>query len=293
MKYCIDYNKNFRYNDIIDEIICYGTNILEEIKEQKWKDNQRIIVDIIAEGEKGIPAIRMFMKEHPNTVVRIDTYQKDIENELKNLDVPFFYDSYCNTADEVYGLIQKGITDVYITESLAFNLAEIGAYCKSKNVKVRIIPNIAQYKNGFGDYVPDPCKFFVRPEDTYLYEPFVDVFQFIAPKDRISIIYEIYRNRQWAGDLSQLIVGFKEPFYNTGIVPLFGERRLECRQKCMQEKCDLCKQIKELSNKIHSNNLVIKTPIDKEWKNESKTHKEIVRFVEESATSTNDEIPEE
>ena len=58
----------------------------------------------------------------------------------------------------------------------------------------------------------------------------------------------------------------------------------------MQEKCNLCQQMKELSDKIYNHNLVVKIPKDKEWKNETRTHKEIVQLIEKTASDGNDEI---
>lgn len=301
MKYCVEYAKNFRYNDIIDEVIFnynnYKNNLLEKIKEQEWKDTQRVIVRIGYNEliEEILPLLRMCKKIHNNFTVLIDgdIKNKSLEKELKKNNISFFYGNYVKTIDEVYGLIQIGVSDIYITESLAFNLAEVSPYCKSKGVNIRIIPNIAQYTVGYKCEIPDPYKFFVRPEDIEYYEPLVDVFEFIASEDRLSVLYEIYRNHLWSGDLSQLIVGFNEPFYNTGLVPLFGERRIKCRQKCMQEKCNLCQQMKELSDKIHNYNLEVKTPKNKEWKNETGTYKEIVQLIEKAAPDSNDEIPKE
>lgn len=298
MKYCIQYSKNFRYNDVIDEIIFYLSeyNLLEKIKEQKLKDNQKIIIDItmsLDEPEKVIPILKMCEKEHNNFSVRVTLKQEKIANELKTAELSYFYNEYCTSADMVYALINKGASDVYVAEGLAFNLTEIGNYCKSKKVNVRVIPNIAQYKVGFKKDIPDPYKFFVRPEDVNLYEPFVDIFEIIAPEDRVSVIYEIYRNQQWSGDLSQLIIGFNEPFYNSGLIPLFGSERIKCKQKCMQEKCNLCQQMKELSDKIYNHDLVVKTPKDKEWKNETRAYKEIMQLVEKTAPSSDDKVSEE
>lgn len=296
MKYCVQYDKNFRYNDIIDEVIFhyndYKDNLLDEIKKQEWKDNQRIIIHIGDNAIDYIPLLRKVMKDYNNFAVLITApYEK--EQELKEYNIPFFYDTYANTIDEVYGLIKRGVSDVYISESLAFNIAEVSKYCKDKKINVRIIPNIAQYKIGFRKEIPDPYKFFVRPEDVECYEPLVDVFEIISSLDRQSVLYEIYRNGQWMGDLSQLIVGLNEPFYNSGLVPFFGPERLKCRQKCMLEKCNLCQQMKELSERFYNDNLEIKKPIDKEWKNETRSHKKIVQFIEETAAANNAEVSEE
>ena len=298
MKYCIKYYKNFRYNDIIDEVIynysTYRDSIIDEIKKQEWNDNQRITIDIVLGGDiEIIPVLRMCQKIHENLAIRLDIAQEDMVKELREAGIPFFYANYAKTNDEVYGMIKRGVSDIYITESLAFNIELIGSYCKHKNVNVRIIPNIAQYYAGFRSEIPDPYKFFVRPEDVDLYEAYVDVFEIIAPDDRSSVIYEIYRNKVWDGDLKQLIVGLDNPFPNAGMIPLFGPKRLSCRQECMQERCSLCKQAKELAERFVENKLVVTKEKDKEWKNETRSHKETVRIVENSTPDTDNEVSKE
>lgn len=299
MKYCVQYYKDFRYNDIIDEIIyTYNDNIVNDITKAEWKDTQRIIVDVSAEddeedGDAILPILRMCKKIHPNITIYLGTWQTNLTQKLKEIDYSFFFLNTANTADEVYALIKKGASDVYITESLAFNIVKIGTYCKDKGINVRIIPNVAQYKAGYKADIEDPYKFFVRPEDVDLYEPYADVFEIKAPTDKLSIIYEIYRNKQWMGDLGRLITGFSEPFYNSGLVPYFGPERLKCGQRCMQEKCNLCQQMKELAAKFKYNDLMLKRAKDKEWKNETESYQKAVQLVEETTPGSDSKIPEE
>ena len=297
MKYCIPYYKDFRYKDVIDEVIYdYNAGIVDMITKENWAEGQTIIINVPPTQEKKdalIPTIKMCKRVHNNCIVRITAAHDEIREELNSAEIPYFYANYANTADEVYGLIKKGASEVYITESLGFNIIKVGEYCKSKNVKVRVIPNIAQYKVGFKEVIPDSSKFFIRPEDTELYEPYVDVFELGGAEDRLSVTYEIYRNKQWMGDLSKLIVGFTEPFQNGGLIPHFGSERLKCCQRCMQEKCNLCQQMKELSQKFKDNELIITREKNKEWKNETESYQKVVQYFEDTASASNDKIPKE
>lgn len=298
MKYCIQYYKNFRHNDIIDEVILdyatYREGIIDKMINQGWKEEQRVIVDVCLGGEPDIiPTLKMCQKVHENFAVRLDMIQRSMVEGLREAGIPFFYVNFAKTPDEVYGMIQRGVSDVYITEFLGFSIEKIGKYCKTKGVNVRVIPNLAQYRTGFRSDIPDPYKFFVRPEDVKLYEPYADVFEIISSNDRLSVIYEIYRNGAWNGDLGQLIIGFDDPFPNAGIIPLFGEHRLNCGHKCMQEECSLCKQAKELSEKFVENKLEVIKEKDKEWKHETRSYKEAVQIIEKTTSSDNGEVPEE
>jgi hypothetical protein len=297
MKYCIPYYKDFRYKDVIDEVIYdYNAGIVDMITKENWAEGQTIIINVAPTQEEKdalIPTIKMCKRVHNNCIVRITAAHDEIREELNSAEIPYFYANCANTADEVYGLIKKGASEVYITESLGFNIIKVGEYCKSKNVKVRVIPNIAQYKVGFKEVIPDSSKFFIRPEDTELYEPYVDVFELGGAEDRLSVTYEIYRNKQWMGDLSKLIVGFTEPFQNGGLVPHFGSERLKCGQRCMQEKCNLCQQMKELSQKFKDNELIITREKNKEWKNETESYQKVVQYFEDTTSTSNDKISKE
>ena len=106
-------------------------------------------------------------------------------------------------------------------------------------------------------------------------------------------MYEIYRNKQWAGDLDKLIGSFNNTFHNSSLPPQFGQARLNCGQKCMLEQCDLCKRMKELSDKFVKDNVQILKKKDKGWKNETKSYKEAMQLVEKAATNSDDKISQE
>lgn len=298
MRYCIQYYKDFRYNDLIDEIIFpYHDNIVDIISQKKWKDEQRFIIDVSAEGDltEIIPAILMCKKVHDNLSVLLTLKQSAFIAELRKANISFFYFEYARTLDQIYGLIYLGTSDIYVTESAGFNLKEIGEYCHHKNVNVRVIPNMAQYTPGFRNSIPDPCKFFIRPEDTHLYEEYVDVFELIAPKEKTSVLYEIYKNKVWEGDLDKIITGFSDIVKNTTLIPYFGSARLSCQQKCMLGKCNHCIMMKEMGERFKDSKVTFKIPKDKEWNNErykiqSGTDEETMQHAEvESSSDVNED----
>jgi hypothetical protein len=223
------------------------------------------------------------MKIHENFAVRLKLTQFDIGYQLLNLGIPFFYDEHFSTMDGIYGAIQRGVSDVYATEGLGFRLKDISEYCHKNNVKVRIIPNIAQYKPGFKDDIPDLYKFFVRPEDVEFYEGDVDVFEFIAPADRTSVLYEIYRNGRWLGDLGELIIGLNEPLENTVIAPTFGQGRKNCGQKCLIGKCYLCNQVRELGKLFYDYNLEMTREKNEDWYRETDAYKKAMQLAQQQA----------
>jgi hypothetical protein len=297
MKYCVYYDKNFKYSELLDETIyLYHDNIVMEITKREWREDKRVIIDIIGEKEDEniIPILQKCKQVHDNLAIKLNFYKhKELAKKLKELNIDYFYNNYANTIDEVYSLIKLGVSDIYIAESAGFNLIELGKYCKDKGVNVRVIPNVAQYKINYKEEIPDINKFFIRPEDTDIYEPYVDVFEFLGPDYKLSITFEIYRNKVWDGDLNKLIIGINDSIMNNGIPPIFGQERLKCNQKCMIEKCNLCSEMAKLSNQLKDNNLRINKTKDKEWQNESKSYKEAVQYVNRANSTDDGEVSEE
>lgn len=302
MRYCIQYYKDFRYNSSIDEIIFpFTENIVDIISQEKWKNTQRFIIDISSVSNdlfSIMPLILMCKKIHDNLSVMMTLNQgNSIITELKNANISFFYYEYAKTLDQIYGLICLGASDIYVTESAGFNLKEIGEYCHNKNVLVRVIPNIAQYTVGLSLSIPSPCKFFIRPEDTSIYEKYVDIFEIIAPQDKLSVLYEIYKNRIWNGDLNKIITGFEDILPNASLIPHFGTIRLSCQQKCMLGKCNQCIVMKEMAKKFDKNKVNFIVPKNKGWDNEkyirSEFNEEVVRSSEAESADDSIKDPQE
>lgn len=284
MNYSIKYNKNFKYYDVLDEVIFnfnkYSDKIVEEIGNSKWK-NMRVVLDITScdDSQDILPALNMCKKKHPNLVIKLMPSQKMQLKKIKENNFSFFFDTFVNTQDEVYGIIQKGASDIYITESLAFNIKTIGQFCKKKGVRVRVIPNIAQHSLGYSSEIPDIYKFFIRPEDVKYYEPYVDTFELLTKENKTNVVFEVYKNEVWRGDLSLLIDGISDSINNQCLLPDFGQIRLNCEQICMYEQCNLCKKHQAVSKVLEEMDTYIKNPENKEWQKHTNIEKERENYL--------------
>ena len=87
-------------------------------------------------------------------------------------------------------------TDMYICEELGFSIDKISKILHNNNIKVRVIPNIAQ--SSWAD-TPSLLKFFIRPEDISNYAIYVDTFELIAPQQQQALIYKMYKQGCWSG----------------------------------------------------------------------------------------------
>jgi hypothetical protein len=261
MKYCINFSRTFRHFDILDEVILNNITDLNKLinflDEGLINKSTRIILNIAgsalsSNAIEGAPAIlNMIQNQGWNITVIINKENKDI---FVTSHIPFFYSNFPKNIEEVYVQAYDGVSDVYITEELGFRLKDLQNIKEIFKVQYRVIPNIVQSANNkIFEAMPS---FWIRPEDTELYEPFVDIFELWGGKNesRISVIYEIYKQKQWLGDLNDIILDFhfKSRVPNTGMNPHFAEMRLNCGRKCLIGKpCNICYQMADLAEQFN------------------------------------------
>lgn len=266
MAFCFKFKRDRQYMDVIDEIIIkyhLSNNLLDFLKEHK---DQRIILDIEDAHEfldqNGVTFLT-FVKnssENPgNWAVRFPSIfsEKTINiNKLKTfqeLEIPYFFNTYIDRWDILYGLFELGVSDIYITNELGFELDKVKAAADKYNCKIRVLPNVAQ--SAWFD-TPDLKKFFIRPEDIDDYAPYVDVFEFFENDDSApsvgSVLYNIYANdKQWYGRLKEIISNFNSELDGRFTHPLWISRRIKCGKKCLKgSRCDMCNTIAALGETL-------------------------------------------
>lgn len=263
MKYCTQFHKNFAYLDKIDELIIdynkNNINIIDFVQTERPQE-QRIILDIYKMKEKlDFRILEAAVKVHKNLAVKLGIHQLDIANELSVANISFFFEELANNWDTLISFINYGVSDVYIANEMGFDIKEISKICKRNNVNIRVFPNVAQNGSKLTRYNEDSFKsFYIRPEDTCLYECYVDVFEFFGTLDRHSVLYDIYTSQKWSGDLKDLIIGLNTSINNRSIVPAFGDKRLDCQKKCNKGNCVLCDKIFTFNKELVKNNIVFK-----------------------------------
>ena len=145
--------------------------------------------------------------------------------------------------DTVYALANVGVSEVYVAEELGFRLPEVNKITKHNNIQVRVYPNVTQSSYGTKTLIPTACKFWIRPEDTIWYEDLVDTFELFDVNNRLSVVYEIYKQKAWDGSISDIILDAEslKGVDSNAIPPHFGEQRAKgCRQSCLYGGCGVC-----------------------------------------------------
>lgn len=267
MKYCLRYQKSKEaFMKKADELLIRyeadNLTLLDFLLENKEK---RTII-LIDEPERffdddELKKFIAFKEKYPdlNFTFCLDELNFLLIAALKENNFSFFTRIYVNNWDTFRGLLDLGVSDVYIVESMGFELDKCSAIAHEKNVKIRVFPNIAQSQ---WEDTMDIKKFFIRPEDVYVYEDYVDIFEFLGDIRKDETLYTIYaEDKEWYGDLTELITGLNTSFDSRFIIPKFAEIRVRCGKKCMKDnKCQICEMVSALSNSLKSKGVTVEYP---------------------------------
>ena len=283
MKYAVHYYKSFRYFNQIDEVVLdyKGTEYLTEFVPSFLKPEQRAVINIAGLDIEDIFEYLLVLKQkHENFVVQLNWFtQLDWIPALEEMNIQYMFLNLAVDFDQVYAFSQYNISDIYICEGLGFKLKDLQPL-RDRGILIRVFPDVAQYNSNFP--ISDINKFFIRPEGLDAYEDYIDVIELWRCDDRLSVVYEIYKQRQWSGYLEDVVVGFSDNFSvnNLAILPLFDEMRVGCGRTCLVNgNCHYCFRCLTLSPMLEENDLLIvrkKDPILSEEEQEK-----LRKYVEE------------
>ena len=185
-----------------------------------------------------------------------------------NFRLPHFFKYYCTDIEQALALAEKGVTDIYVTDNLCYWLKEVRDKVKCN---IRVFPNWAQSSI---DLSNPYTKFFIRPEDVNLFEPYIDYLEFYTTNVKLAAdLYEIYCiKKSYTGWLEILITGLPHiQVHNECIDPLLATERLNCHKSCTYwSNCKLCEKWFSLAQTLYNAKYVIKLKEQEEAANESK-----------------------
>lgn len=260
MKTCTNFNKytyKLKHIDDYDEwIIEYDSNDKTFLEFLETNQDRRIIIYLTK--DYCIDEYYIFFKElsdkYSNITLLIN--EKFIDENFISYCLPWFCTKLVRTWDVFYGLIDLGVTDIYICEDLGFALDKVAEVAYHADVAIRAFPNIAQ-----SSWIDAAAihKFFIRPEDLGSYSRYIDTIEFFGDPKKTDIYYDIYiENGRWYGDLNEIIINLNESINNKGILPAFSDRRVSCEKKCQKGgKCRNCNRILELSKLLNETDIII------------------------------------
>lgn len=252
MAFCARWDSRSKYLDQIDELIIpfhgKADRLLEFLEEHK---KQRIILDIKDDWKDFYGTIlQPIGEEYQNLVLRLTDEAQVLNSGIQKSKIPYFINQVCTDWETLNAITELGVSDVYISEQLCFELAEVSKFAAAAGVRVRVYPNIAQSTRSS---TPALKTFFVRPEDADIYNRrYISTFEFYYPEDidiNWDVLYRAYAiNKRWRGPLKEIILGFDDDLDSTYVSPRWAELRMTCRRKCLKgDHCSACVQIAALA----------------------------------------------
>lgn len=294
MDYCINYAKDSTVLDLANEIIIDKRNdldvIMKYIEEHPY---QRVIIDVEEDLELFESLLKIITDDNNkySFSIRLKRYTKEIGEILNQYDeniskIKFFFEIFVRDWDMLQGLLNLGVSDVYIVENLCFSIDKVAEIVHSHGAKVRVFPNIAQSSWINTDAIK---KFFIRPEDIDTYEEYVDICEFFGDLNRVNETFLVYKNKKkWKGFLNEIIVDLNNSdIDNRFILRTFGQRRVKCNKRCMYNgTCNLCEIMYELSTVYKQDRLNKLEKLKKEVEEEyGKRNAEQINNNEEDITN--------
>lgn len=270
MKYCIDYTPESKKLDEVDEIniplnkdkLITLIDFLERHKSQRSNIYIQDIKDCLQ--FKIVEKLINIKKEHEvNYAIKFSEFNEDLPFDLMNEEgIQFYFNIYVSKWEDLLFLLDLGVSDVYITEELGFELDKIRKVCGDR-VQVRVFPNVAQRS---WSKLPALKSFFIRPEDVYKYELYIDVLEIYGDRKHHDILYRIYKEgKQWFGKLNEIITDFNSDLDSRFVLPRFAEKRIRCKRSCLKGgRCTMCDRIEDLSKNLKNAELMIKIDYEEE-----------------------------
>ena len=255
INFCFNFKPGHPDIDVIDEINITLTNqTTEELTTflNKHQDQRvNIIISDIGYLTEGIiqDLEKCLNKNHYLRLNWHPRQEQEIRELLQEYDIQYYYYIFVDNWDQFNEFVSYGVSDIYITNTLGFEMENIHKAAAVARVKIRAVPNLAQ--SSWPD-APAITKFFIRPEDCYKYSKYIDTFEFFendSPMTDSKMLYQIYGEKEkWYGDLRAIIYGLDTPIDNRLLDAHWIDSRLNCEKRCAKNhQCKICDRYLEMS----------------------------------------------
>ena len=175
-----------------------------------------------------------------------------ISHEVINHGLRFMWAYPITSYYELRGILALSPSYLLLGVPLCFDLKTVRAIT---NLPLRLIANTS-----YDPYIPREngiCGQWIRPEDVPAYEEYITVLEFVdANLTKEATLLHVYKeNGYWPGNLNLLFDNFNVNVDNRAIPEDLGERRMNCRQRCMSDgvchRCISAIQFADLIRKKH------------------------------------------
>lgn len=238
--------------------------------------NPALCPDELRTASNQLGRIIEYLREHPTTRVCVQYNSKDsidvLENELSKLSlvttnytvstkafsqlrellhrgIPAYFDFPVTDWETFSNLADWGVSDILIDGPLAFQMEQLNR--RKGDIRIRVRPHDSV--NASISMDDNENTFFIRPEDTDIYAPFIDIIEILCDnKEKEETVFNIYKRKSFNNDLSLLVKQLNVSVNNVYIMPEFASHRLNCGQACKRSpgRCQMCKNIFDMTGLV-------------------------------------------
>ena len=186
------------------------------------------------------------------------------EASESHLEVFFDSDAPAYNWATLEAMLALGVSDVYISDDLCYQLDDVRAKCDESNVDMRIVLNRIPAR--YPGYSTDPTTPVYRPEDADLVDRYYDWVEFDCGKpykfNELDVYSHVWFDKgKWNGDLGEINKDLAMPFPNKSLVPEFSSYKANCGLRCkrsVKSKCRRCGQFLEIAQMLQDKGVALK-----------------------------------
>lgn len=265
IKLAIPFHLNQSQNDDVKEfnILFYKTkNRIEDLIEfiQEY-ENTRINIQF-PDGVH-LATLKSINKVSNNIYCRVRASDMIMIPELKENNIKFFFDSDISAYNysTLAAYINYGVSDVYITDDLCYDLKNVNKICAENNVQMRLILN--HIPSTTFDSGTNPRSPIFMPKDMDILNQYFDVFEFDCgnPYDwaKFDVLYRTwFENKYWHGQLNEINEDVAQDFNCDSIYPDFTKFKINCQRRCdrrVTNHCTKCESFIEIGKTLQQKNV--------------------------------------
>lgn len=206
-------------------------------------------INIVFRGDFPMNIATSVQKVSNNTYIKLLPEQIPYINELQANDYRYFLDSStpAHNLCSLESLINLGVTDVYPTDDLLYNIKETKSICDDAGIGMRLVCN--RIPSTTLDRGMDYKSPLFAPQNRPFLDEYFTCYEFDcgSPYDwaKFDVLYRAWFEREgWNGDLAEINDDLRLSYPLLAVPQTLTQQKLSCKHRCTRPNnvCSKCKQ---------------------------------------------------
>ena len=270
MKIAAPFIFNSKWKDIPDEynIEFNKTSTIQKVLDfyEEYDNTKRINITFNIELKED--SIKELIDQCPNLYIKLRPDQLYLVGFLRKEKIKFFFgnDIPCYSIGMLDFMINQGTSDIYIYDSLFYNLEEVKKKCNNNNVAIRLVLNkIPSLRPDAGFNFQAPI---FTPRDFPFLNEYIDTAEFDCyindgkgyNWNQFNVLYKVwFKNQNWIGELKEINKDVKIFIPVNSLLPNLWDKKFHCEQQCLYGiKCTRCEDILEIAQWLNAEGIYLK-----------------------------------